>query len=133
MNAIVIVDSFKLTEDDLDFLNSCNEHGVVFTTLDSNNFLSDSEIQIIIELTKNLAYSATYEALKYILLKVLIIIRKKLNNAKNNNAKNNNDETKIEIQYNGNEFLFYSNFSLTQEQNVEIVEKVLNDMMNHNV
>ena len=78
MKCTVLVDGLKLTEEDALELNTGEySQEVEFSPITSKNFMPPEIVLIMIELGKNTGYSAVYDMLKYILLKVLQLLPKK--------------------------------------------------------
>ena len=121
MNTVVLIENLKLTEADLEQLNTNNEHGIVFSSLDEDGFLPEEIVFVIIQIAQNIGYNAIYDSLKFVVSKVINLTE----------SKNKNNDTKIEFQYNDNKASFSCNFTLAQEQKNEIIEAILEKMLNN--
>lgn len=119
MNTFVIIDGIELTNSDLAFLNSNNENSIVFDTTNPKNFLPDAIIPVIIELSRNLSYSAIYDMIKFILIKLYGFFEEK----------SKDKETKIEIICNGKETTLKCNFNLTKKQKEKIIDAAIQKLL----
>lgn len=120
MKSTVFIDAPMLASQDIDILNDVKyEEMVEFSLIRSKNFLPSELILVLIDLGKNMSYSAAYDILKYILLKLTLIFSKK----------NIQKTTKIEIVCNKEKYSFSANFPLSKEQKEKFIDAAIEKLL----
>lgn len=120
MKSTVFIDAPMLASQDIDILNDVKyEEMVEFSLIRSKNFLPSELIFVLIDLGKNMSYSAAYDILKYILLKLTLIFSKK----------NIQKTTKIEIVCNKEKYSFSANFPLSKEQKDKFIDAAIEKLL----
>lgn len=112
MRCSVLIDSSLIGKEDIDSLNNQNV-GIHYSSTDSNSFFSSEVILILIELAKNIGFNAAYDILKYVLLKVVLLLK---------NKKADHSNFQFEISCNGKTFSLKGNTALTEQQMDRLVD-----------
>jgi len=116
MKTNIFIDACELLPDDIEYLNSnADEKDVTFSLINTKKLLSPEFIIILIELAKNIGYSAAYDMLKFSLSKIIGIFSKK----------NPKGTKKFEIVCNQNKYSLTCDFPLTQEQQDKLIDAVI--------
>lgn len=112
MKCSVLIDSGLIGKEDIASLNDQNAD-IYYSSTESNNFLPSEAVLILIELARNIGYNVAYDALKYALLKVLLLFKHK---------KADYSELQFEISCNGKTFSLKGNTALTEQQMDKLVD-----------
>lgn len=121
MKCTVLVDGLKITEEDALELNTGEySQEVEFSPITSKNFMPPEIVLIMIELGKSTGYSAVYDMLKYILLKVLQLLPKK----------KPQENVKIEVVCKQDKFSISYNTQLTEEQKEKLIDAAIQKFVN---
>ncbi|MFR1841315.1 MAG: hypothetical protein ACLUV3_06385 [Oscillospiraceae bacterium] len=116
MKTNIFIDACELLPDDIEYLNSnADEKDVTFSLINTKKLLSPEFIIILIELAKNIGYSAAYDMLKFSLSKIIGIFSKK----------NPKGTKKFEIVCNQNKYSLTCDFPLTQEQQDKLIDAAI--------
>lgn len=112
MKCSVLIDSSVIGKEDIDFLNNQNTD-IHYSSTESNNFLPSEVILVLIDLARNIGYNATYDILKYALLKVVLLLK---------NKKADHAKLQFEISCNGKTFSVKGDTALTEQQMDKLVD-----------
>ena len=120
MKSTVFIDAPMFALQDINVLNNGEyKQEVEFSLIKSKNFLPSELILVLIDLGKNMSYSAAYDILKYILFKLTLVFSKK-------NVQKN---TKIEIVCNKKKYSFSANFPLSKEQKDKLIDAAIEKLL----
>lgn len=128
MQCKLIVDSSFLTENDILLLNK-EEKEIQFSQTKTHNFLPPEVILVLIELSRNITYSAAYDAVKYALNKLISILSEKKSNE---TPKIEAPKTKIEIVCGDQKYSASFSFELTENQKNQLVDVATKKLLEKN-
>lgn len=114
----VIIQGIKFSNEEIADLCKKNEFGITFSVIESKNLIDVGVLFVLVELLKNLTYSATYDILKYILNCIII----KANHIKNG-------KTHIEVICNNNKASITTNFPLSDEQKDKLIDAAIKKLI----
>ena len=111
----------SFSSEDINYLNQ-NEKGVKFDEIPCNTLIPHDMIIVLIDISKYITLAALYDILKYSLRYLFSFVREKLST--------NKDKTVIKIKKDGKEFDCCISFDLTEDQQDEIVDAVVEELKN---
>lgn len=123
MKTNVLVENLNLPESEWDLLNK-NEHNVIFNPLDTNNFLPPEMIMVIVDIAQNIGYNAAYDLLKFIISKIIYMVKIIIKG----NKECNNQNT-IRIISDGKEYTMSFNFDLTDSQKDKLIDAAIKKLL----
>lgn len=112
MKCSVTIDSCLINREDIEILNSQSKD-IFYSDVESSNFFSSEIILILLDIGRNIGYSTAYDMLKYVLSKVIILLK---------NKKVKHKELQFEISCNGKVFSIKTPNTLTERQ----MDKLIN-------
>lgn len=116
MKTNIFIDTCELLPDDIEYLNSnSNGKDISFSLINTRKLLPPEFLLILIELAKDIGYSAAYDILKYSLSKIIGIFSKK----------NPKGTKRFEIVCNQNKYSLTCDFPLTQEQQDKLIDAAI--------
>lgn len=113
MRCELTINSPLLTESDTIQLNR-GEREIQFSKMEAHHFLPPEVILVLIELGRDISYSAAYDTVKYALGKLMGVLCKKKAHEKT--------QTRMEIVCRDQKYSVSFNFELTEEQKNQLVE-----------
>lgn len=128
MKCKLIVDSSFLTENDILLLNK-EEKEIQFSQMKTHNFLPPEVIFVLIELSRNITYSAAYDAVKYALNKLISTLSEKKSNEP---PQIEASKTKMEIVCGDQKYSVSFSFELTKNQKNQLVNVAAKKLLEKN-
>lgn len=128
MNCKLMVDSSFLTENDILLLNK-KEKEIQFSQMKTHNFLPPEVIFVLIELSRNITYSAAYDAVKYALNKLISTLSEKKSNEP---PQIEAPKTKMEIVCGDQKYSVSFSFELTENQKNQLVDVAAKKLLEKN-
>lgn len=119
MKCFVTIDSGLINKEDIVTLNAQSKE-IQYDFIEGNSFFPSEVILILIDLVQNIGYSAAYDTLKYILLKVVsLVVNKRGSNAK----------LQFEISCNNKRFSLKGKNALTEQQMDKLVDAAVKALL----
>lgn len=112
MKCSVFINSNLIDQDDICAFNAYDDE-IHFCSAETSGFLSPEVVLILIELARNLGYDAAYDAVKYVISKIILMIVKK---------KPDECPTRFEVACNDQKFTVKAACLLTDQQMDQLVE-----------
>lgn len=112
MKCSVLIDSNLISKDEVRILNEPDK-GISFSSTETSSFLPAEMVLILIDLAQNIGYSAAYDAIKYAVTKVILLISSK---------KQQGSKTRFELTCNGKKFSLKMDCPLTEQQADKLVD-----------
>lgn len=111
MKCSVFINSDLIDQDDICAFNAHDDE-IRFYSTETSGFLSSEVVLIVIELTRNLGYAAAYDAVKYVISRIiLLVVKKKLDEC----------PTRFEVACNDQKFTVKADRSLIDQQMDQLV------------
>lgn len=119
MKCFVTIDSGLINKEDIVTLNAQSKE-IQYDFIEGNSFFPSEVILILIDLIQNIGYSAAYDTLKYILLKVVSLVV---------NKRGSNANLQFEISCNNKRFSLKGKNALTEQQMDKLVDAAVKALL----
>ncbi len=119
MKCFVTIDSGLINKEDIVTLNAQSKE-IQYDFIEGNSFFPSEVILILIDLVQNIGYSAAYDTLKYILLKVVSLVV---------NKRGSNANLQFEISCNNKRFSLKGKNALTEQQMDKLVDAAVKALL----
>ena len=106
MKCSVFINSDLIDQDDICIFN-VNDDEIHFCSAETSGFLPSKVVLILIELARNLGYDAAYNAVKYVISRIILLVVKK---------KPDECPTRFEVACNDQKFTVKADRLLTDQQ-----------------
>lgn len=112
MKCSAFINSDLIDQDDICAFNAYDDE-IHFCSAEISGFLPLEVMLILIELARNLGYDAAYDAVKYVISRIILLVVKK---------KPDECPTRFEVACNDQKFTVKANRSLTDQQMEQLVD-----------